>query len=230
LGIGGIKALTIHDQGNHKERDYGYYFHSREYSNSPGHPKLDVLLRSAPTGKHFDPEKLSITVASEDRGTEFLRVHHPWPGQEQHRACAGRVILQDRKGKKVEAFTFGGDLRIESEDMLTACVLTSPAPLLERTGTSSIAELLAEETEIIFAERRADWEPDHSAFKDRLTAADPFILYCICLESLKEKFEQYPPREDEFIQQFVHFLNTEIKTLHELDKWPVSLPTIADVL
>ena len=222
--------MTTHDQGNLKKREYGYYFHSREYSSSPGHPRLDVLLRSVPTGKHFDPEKISITVVSEDRGAELLRAHHPWPGQEQYRACAGRVILQDRRGKKVEVFTFGGDLRIESEEMLTACVLTSPAPILERTGTSSIPELLAEETEIIFAERRADWGPDHSTFKDRLTAADPFILYCICLESLKEKFEQYPPREDEFIQQFVHFLNTEIKTLHELDKWPGSLPTIADVL
>jgi hypothetical protein len=211
-------------------REYGYYFHSREHSDSPGHSRLEVLLRSVPTGKHFDPEKLSLTIASEQRGAELLRIHHPWPGQEQYRACAGRVILQDRKGKKVEAFTFGGDLWIESKETLTAGVLTSPAPILERTGTSSIPELLAEETEIIFAERHADWEPDDSTFKDRLTAADPFTLYCICLESLKEKFEQYPPREDEFIQQFVHFLNTEIKTLHELDKWPVSIPTIADVL
>jgi hypothetical protein len=222
--------LTLKDQGNLKEREYGYYFHSREHSDSPGHPQLDVLLRSVPTGKHFDPEKLSITVAPKHRGTEFLKVHHPWPGQEQYRACAGRVILQDRKGKKVEAFTFGGDLRIESEEMLTACVLTSPAPILERTGTSSIPELLAEETEIIFAERRADWEPDHSTFKDRISAVDPFTLYCVCLESLKEKFVRYPPIEDELIQQFVHFLDTEIKTLHELDKWPVSLPTISEIL
>lgn len=222
--------MTIHDQGNLHKRDYGYYFHTREYSDSPGHPRIDILLRSAPTGKHFDPEKLFITIASEQRGAELLGVNHPWSGQEQYRACAGRVILRDRKGKKVEAFTFGGDLRIESEGKLTACVLTSPAPILERTGTSSIPELLAEETEIIFAERRADWESDHSTFKDRLAAADPFILYCICLESLKEKFEQYPPREDEFIQQFVHFLNTEINTLHELDKWPVFLPAIAEIL
>ena len=222
--------MTISDQDNSMESEYGYYFHSREYSTSPGHPRFDVLLRSVPTGKHFDPEKLSLAIASEHRCTGLLKVNHPWPGQEQYRACAGRVILQDRKGKKVEAFTFGGDLRIESEEMLTVCVLTSPAPILERTGPSSIPELLAEETEIIFAERRADREPDHSTFKDRLAAADPFTLYCTCLESLKEKFERYPPREDEFIQQFVHFLNTEIKTLHELDKWPVSLPTISDVL
>jgi len=222
--------LTLHNQGNLKERDYGYYFHSREYSDSPGHPRLDVLLRSVPTGKHFDPEKLSLTAAPKHRGAELLRVQHPWSGQEQYRACAGRVILQDRKGKKVEAFTFGGDLRIESEEMLTACFLTSPAPILERIGTSSIPELLAEETEIIFAERRADWEPDQSTFKDRLTAADPFTLYCICLESLKEKFKRYPSRGDEFIRQFVHFLNTEIKTLHELDKWPVSIPTIDEIL
>ncbi len=140
------------------------------------------------------------------------------------------MILQDRKSKKVEAFTFGSNLRIESKKLITACLMTSPAPILERTGASSIPELLAEETEIIFAKRRADWEPDHNTFKDRLSAADPFTLYCICLESLKEKFERNPPRGDELIQQFVHFLNAEIKILHELDKWPPSLPTIADIL
>ncbi len=222
--------MNIHDQGNLMERYYGYYFHSREHLDSPGHPRLDVLLRSIPTRKHFDPEKLSIIVASEHRGTDFLRVHHPWPGQDQYRACAGHVILQDRKGKKVEAFTFGGDLRIESEEMLTACFLTSPAPILVLIGTSSIPMLLAEETEIIFAERRADWEADRSTFKDRLTAADPFTLYCVCLEAMKEKFERYPSRGDEFIQQLVHFLYTEIRTLHELDKWLVSVPTIAEIL
>jgi hypothetical protein len=192
------------------ERYYGYY--------------------SVPTGKHFDPEKLSLTVAPKHKGTELLRVQHPWPGQDQYRACAGHVILQDRKGKKVEAFTFGGDLRIESEEMLTVCFLTSPAPILVLIGTSSIPMLLAVETEIVFAERRANWELDRSTFKDRLTAADPFTLYCICLEALKKKFERYPSRGVEFIQQFVTFLNTEIKTLHELDKWPVSMPTVAEIL
>jgi hypothetical protein len=212
------------------ERYYGYYFHSREHPDSPGHPRLDVLLRFIPTRKHFDPEKLSISVASEHLGIELLRVHHPWPGHEKYQACAGHVILQDRKGKKVEAYTFGGDLCIEPEETLTACFLTSPAPILEINGISSIPILLAEETEIIFAERRADWEPDHSTFKDRLTAADPFILYCVCLEALKEKFERYPSRGDEFIQRFVQIINNEIKTLHELDKWPVSIPTIAEIL
>ena len=222
--------MTLHNQGNLKERDYGYYFHSREYSDSPGHPRLDVILRSVPTEKHFDPEKLSIIVASDHRGTEFLRVHHPWPGQDQYRACAGHVILQDRKGKKVEAFTFGGDLRIESEEMLTACFLTSPAPILELIGTSSIPVMLAEETEIIFAKRRADWESDHSTFKDRLTAASPFTLYCICLEALKEKFERYPSRGNEFIQQFIQFIHVEIKTLHESHEWPLYVPMIDELL
>ena len=210
--------------------ELGYFFHPRERPNAPGHPQLDVLMRSVPTEKHFDPEQLSLTVASEHRGTEFLRVHHPWSWLEQYRACAGRVILQDRKGKKVGAFTFGGDLRIESEEMLTACFLTSPVPILELIGTSSIPVLLAQETEIIFAKRRADWLPDNSTFKDRLTAANPFTLYCICLEALNEKFERYPSRGDEFIQQFVQFIRVEIKTLHELHEWPLYVPMIDELL
>lgn len=210
--------------------EYGYYFHSREHSDSPGHPRLDVFLRSVPTGKHFDPEKLSLTIASEHRGTESLKIRHPWSWLKQYRACAGRVILQDRKGKKVEAFTFGGDLRIESEETLTTCYLTSPAPILELMGTSSIPELMAEEMEIVFAERRARWEPDHTKFYDRLAEVDPLTLYFAFLEALKGKFEPFTVLGDELVQQFAHFIQHEIKALQDLHEWPIYLPTIDELL
>ena len=210
--------------------ELGYFFHHRERPNAPGHPQLDVLMRSVPTEKHFDPEQLSLTVASEHRGTEFLRVHHPWSWLEQYRVCAGRVILKDRKDKKVGAFTFGGDLHIESEEMLTTCFLTSPAPILELIGTSSIPVLLAVETEIIFAKRRAEWVHDPAIYDKRLSAADPLILYIACLEAIGDKFERYPSRGDEFIQQFVQFIRVEIKTLHELHEWPLYVPRIDELL
>ena len=73
-------------------------------------------------------------------------------------------------------------------------------------------------------------EEEFNEFEERLAAADPFSLYCVCLESLKGKFEQYPSKGDEFIRQFIRFLNTEIKALHELERWPVSVPTIAEIL
>ena len=218
------------DQTKSNEKEYGYFFHPRERSDSPGHPRLDVVLRSVPTKTHFDPIKMTLNVASGHENIEFIKLHHPWSMLEQYQACAGRVILQDRAGKKVEAFTFGGDLRIKSEDELMTGVLTSPAPILELISSSPISSLLAEETEIIFAERRAESKPDHTTFNKKLINADPLTLYCVCLEALREKFEHSRQRENEIIHHFAHFIQTEIKALHELKKWPARLPTVAELL
>jgi hypothetical protein len=218
------------DPYDFNEKEYGYFFHSREWSGSPGYPRLDVFLRSIPTQKHFDPMKMTLNVASEHKDIEFLKVHHPWSWREQYRVCAGRVILQDRKGKKVEAFTFGGDLRIEPGEELTIGVLTSPAPILELISTSSIPSLLAEETEILFAERRAEWEPDHTTFIKKLIKVDPLTLYFVLLEILREKFEHSQFRGNEAIQHFDHFIHNEISVLQELHKWPEQLPTVAELL
>jgi hypothetical protein len=218
------------DQYDFNEKEYGYFFHSREWSGSPGHPQLDVFLRSVPTEKHFDPIKMTCNVAVEGKDIEFIKVHHPWSLLEHYRACSGRVILQDRKGKIIEAFTFGGDLRIESKESLTIGILTSPAPILELTSTSSIPSILAEETEIIFAERRAEWEPDHTTFNKKLINADPLTLYCACLEALREKFEHSRLLDNDIIHHFAHFIQTEIKVLQKLDKWPERLPTVSKLL
>jgi hypothetical protein len=218
------------DQYDSNEKEYGYFFHSQERSDSPGHPQLDVFLRSVPTEKHFDPVKMTINVAVGGKDIEFIKVHHPWSLLEHYRVCSGRVILQDRKGKKVEAFTFGGDLQIESKEEVTIGNLTSPAPILELTSTSSFPSLLAEETEIIFAERRAEWEPDHTTFNKKLIMADPFVLYCACLEYLEVKYEHSHIRDDGVIQHFAQFLHDEIEALQGLHKWPVKLPTVAELL
>lgn len=227
---GGNNELTMSDQYNFNEKEYGYFFHPQERPDSPGHPQLDVFLRSVPTYQHFDPMKMTLNVALEHKDIEFLKVHHPWSLREQYQACAGRVILQDRTGKKVEAFTFGGDLRIESEEELTIGVLASSAPILELISTSSIPSLLAEETEILVAERRAEWEHDHATFIKKLIRADPLTLYCACLEDLRVKIDYSQLRDGEDIQHFAHFIYREIEALQELHKWPSRLLTVAELL
>jgi len=218
------------DQYKSNEKEYGYFFHPRERSDTPGYRQLDVFFHSVPTNKHFDPMNMTLNIAPEHNHIELIKIHHPWSLLEQYQVCAGRVILQDRKGKKTEAFTFGGNLRIKSEDELTIGVLTSPAPLLELVSTSSISSIFAEETEILFAERRAEWEPDHTTFNKKMIKADPLTLYCVCLEALREKFEHSRLRDSENIHHFAHFIQTEITVLQELNKWPARLPTVAKLL
>lgn len=212
------------------EKAYGYLYYPQERSDSPGHPRLDVFLRSVPTQQHFDPMTMILDVALGHNSIDILKVHHPWSLLEHYRVCAGRVIVQDRKGKKVEAFSFGGDLKIESKEELTIGVLTSPAPILELTSTSSMPSILAEETEILFAEKRAEWEPDHATFNKKLMMADPFTLYCACLEYWKAKYEHAHLIEDRVFQRFTLFIQNEIEALQELHKWPAQLPTIDDLL
>ncbi len=212
------------------EIELGYFYHPRERPNAPGHPRLDVLLRSVPSGKHFDPMRVRLSIVTKLGRIEFIKVRHPWPLLDHYRACAAGIILQDCKGNIVEAFTFGGDLRIETEDGLSTCVLTSPAPILELIETSSIPVILSEETEILLAERRAGWAHDPSIYDKRLSAADPLILYIACLEAIRKKFEHIPTEESELIREFGQFIHVEIKTLRELHEWPLYIPLIDELL
>ena len=83
---------------------------------------------------------------------------------------------------------------------------------------------------MLFAERRAKWEPDLSTFESRIAEAEPLSLYCACLEVLRGKFGKHSSREDEPIHKLVQFVSTEIHTLQDLKKWPALMPTIDDIL
>lgn len=196
------------------QHELGYYFHPRRDPNAPGHPRLDVVLRPAPTHLHFDPEWVRLGVASTHGGIETLTAHHPWRGLgRRYRACAGQVTWADRKDKTVKAFTFGGELRIESEEAHTICVLTSPAPIIYFVRGNFVPTMLAIEVGTLLAKRRAEWVHDLGAFEKMLVAAAPLALYRACLEALKEKFQNFDPgAQNESIRQFVRFLDRETRT------------------
>jgi hypothetical protein len=226
------------DQKASDEGELGYTFHPHLYPHAPGHPQLDIVLRAAPTGLHFDPKRVRLAVASASNGIEFLTVRHPWQWERHYRACIGQVSLHDHKNKIVEAFTFGGDLQITPEENRTTCVLSSPAPIVEvlpepLTRGPSVHMMLVEEVEALIAQRRATWDREHTpaAFDKRLAAAEPLTLYLACLEALKEKYAHFPHKaEDELTHQFVAFLHAEIEVLDELGTWPAHLPPLDDLL
>jgi len=213
--------------------DWGYEFYPRAYPHAPGHPRLDITIPKTPTGRHFDPVTVQLLVRARSHiksgGVETIRIHHPWPHESHFQACAGRIIIEDRYDKKVEAFTFGGNLNILIEERDTQCVFESPAPILELISTSSIATVLAEETEILLAERRAEWLPDIEAYEQRLTNVSPLDLYTTCLETLRQKHEHTQHLIEE-THQLIHFIHDEIHTLKEQNLWPDKVPTLAEVL
>jgi hypothetical protein len=125
----------------------------------------------------------------------------------------GRIVIEDRKNKTAEAFSFGGDVEIQTIQGLTRVVFKSPAPILSLGREQSNAYLLAQEAEVLLAERRAAWGNDEDGYEKRLAETDPLGLYHSILEMLRERFRHYPSTGNDAIQEFVHFLNVESRTL-----------------
>ncbi len=209
----------------------GYCFYPKQDSHDPGYPGLDIFLRAAPTGQHFDPERVELTIAAvtlQRTGTERLTVHHGWHGMDHYTVYPSRVILYDRDCKKVEAFTFGGKVHIAPEAKLTTVSLVSPAPILNlvQKYPHSIPLRLTSEVEALLAQRRAEWaQRDSNRFKLLLAETNPRTLYRSCLLSLYEKFMHLPHEaQSQGTDQFIHFLQDAVTDL------PVATPLLSELL
>lgn len=213
-------------------QDLGYLFSPPCHHDHPCHRQLDIAIHAIPTLQHYDPESARFPVFSDFRGFEYTKVHHPWRRIKNCRVIPGMVIMKDRVGKTVEAFTFGGNLHIETENEYTRCSLKSSAPILPLDIKPTVSTLLADEVKILLAQRRETWYEEHprTTFEEHLAIVDPFILYMFCLDALQNKFSHFPHPDPEYILKFRHFLGTEIQALHEKRLWPKYLPSIEKLL
>jgi hypothetical protein len=219
--------------GGPKGEELGYFFYPRSYPHAPGHPRLDITIPQTPTGRHFDPMTVRLLVRARSHITsvivETIRIHHPWPYESEFQACTGRIIIEDRHDKVVEAFTLGGNLNIVTKDTATKCILESSAPILELIDTNLLVISLVDEIEILLAERRAYWLPTIKTYEQRLVNISPLDLYTACLETLRQKYAQ-SHRQDEESYQLVHFISDEIGSLKKQCLWPDKVPTITEIL
>jgi hypothetical protein len=209
--------------------ELGYSFYPSEEPHNLGHPELKVIIRPTPGEKHYDPETVTCTIASPGGGGEVLRIQHPWVLDTHYRVCAGHFTLEDRKGKCVVAFTFGGELHLDSNETRTICRLTSTAPILEQSQPrASLERLLSEEVEILLAERRAAWLQDEWTYEKRLAAADPQPLYYACLAALREKIDRWPEWEEPVYREFKRFLHAALRPAS--GEAPLDIPLLTDLL
>lgn len=212
------------------EPNLGYDFHPGTAVRFPGHPQLDITLWEVPTQRHFDPEQVQFEITGGGR-PEKLTITHPWTGPRQFRVCAGRIYIDDRKHKRVEAFSFGGKLEITSKQELTICRLSSTAPIFDMVELDSLSTTIATEAEVLLAERRADWDPKHPhTFEQHLATAVPLELYACCLIALHEKYAPHLEHHDHLYHQLIHFVTHEIKFLQESGQWPPIVPPLAEIL
>jgi hypothetical protein len=212
------------------EPELGYDFHPGTADRFPGHPQLDITLWEVPTQRHFDPEQVHFEITGNGR-PEKLTISHPWTGPRQFRVCAGRIYIDDRKHKRVEAFSFGGNLEITTQQALTICRLSSTAPIFDMVKLDSLSTIMAMEAEVLLAERRADWDPQHPhTFEQHLATAVPLQLYACCLTVMHEKFAHYHKHHNPLYHQLTHFVTSEINLLQDTGQWPPIVPRLEEIL
>ena len=202
-----MQPLTAYaDPFEHLE--IGYWFEPYNDPHLPGHPKMLVILCAQPTHQHYDPESIEVPSVKDSHLT-IHRIHHLAPQHETVRVCAGTIIIRDRVNKEVEVFSLGGEMTVNSQLDLTACTYTSPAPIFDLLSDYSLDTLLAEEIEILLAQRRAAWAGHPAQFEARLARAEPRSLYIACLKVLHERYAQCSVPIDDPDYHLIHFLRSQ---------------------
>jgi hypothetical protein len=181
----------------------GYLYH---YPH-PDHPtnkfRMDIFIASTPTEHHFDVLRAHFCTKNAQESLTELIVIHPWTYEQSAHVCAGVIMMEDRKGKKEEAFTFGGQLTIAEQESQTVCRLVSTAPILEISGASSLQRFFIEEIEAILAMQRARYA-ELQTYEKKLCKADPFKLYQACLEELTKKLESFQHKDENYRQLLIY--------------------------
>ncbi len=195
--------------------ELGYVLYPPRRPSEPGYSRLDVNVCATNSGKHFDPYKVNATICTQN-GADFATIKHPWSAEKQYVVTAGTIHLEDHLGKSIEALTFGGELRIQESPECTACIFTSPAPIMIDYPQQSVSSLLVDEVEIMFAERKAALGDDPDKYERRLCQADPLALYYACLQAIIERMKHLPQAEDEMSVKFMHLMREEQRYLEEV--------------
>lgn len=205
----------------------GYLYHYPDLDHPADKFRLDIFISEIPTEQHFDVLRAHILVKTSKDAIEHLTIKHPWNYEKAARVCAGFVIMDDRKGKKEEAFTFGGQLKIELQELQTVCILTSSAPILEISGAAPLYRLFIEELEILLAKRQAAYS-DRYEYETKLSNTDPFELYQACMNELIQTFEQFPHKDEKYLQLLM-FLHMQKHRLEAAGLYRVLAPDLDEI-
>jgi hypothetical protein len=211
-------------------KNWGYYPLAKPHPGSPGHTGLLVAIRKEPTGKHFDPQMLHLRLRDEYGGAEWKTLSWLSPLEGVGHACPGTITLQDRLGKLVEFFTFGGSLGMTSGPGEMIYSLHSPAPVLELTAQEeTFPDQLAIETEEQLGKIEVKWGKDEKGFSRRLAEVDSLQFYLATLGSILRHYEQVDILEKAH-REFFAALRREREWLVQKRLWPAKPLALEDLL
>ena len=211
-------------------KNWGYYTLPKPHPDSLGHSGLLVAIRKESTGKHFDPQTLHLRLRDEYSGVRWRALSWLSPLEGPGHVCPGIVTLQDRSGKQVEFFTFGGSLEVTLEPEKMVYSLRSPAPVLELTAPKeTVPDQLAAETEELLGRIEVKWGTDEKGFSQRLAEVDSLQFYLATLGSILHHYEQAHILEETYHELFAA-LQREREWLVEKHLWPAKPSVLEDLL
>jgi hypothetical protein len=211
--------------------ELGYLISGTQHPSTLGCLQLDVNLYDRPTGQHFDPEQAAFPVANQEGEIKRRVIAHPWRSVKAFHVCVGRTILRDRLNKKVEAFSFGGELAIEVEKSYTECLLRSTAPIFALTDVHGLSVMFVSRVESLLARKHAEWKNDDCGFERRLVDVDPAMLFVAALAAVSWELEQTPTASRG--ERFWHHLGAirvAIQNMKRGGTWPTPTPSLDEML
>lgn len=212
-------------------RPWGYCLQPKFYPGGIGFSGLLVAVRPQPTEAHYDPESMQLRLRDENGAAQWVSLHQRAPFQRPGRICPGHITLNDRREKKVEFFTFGGEIRPVLTEALTVYAITSPVPILGITPPSlnTVAEKLALKAETALARADACWRRNRDGFRRQLGEVDPLTLYTAILEGVLCR-DDMPPILCARNRTLAQAARRERRWLQETGRWPASVPSVPEVL
>jgi len=197
----------------------GYYTLPHPHPESPGYSGLLVVLRQAPHG--HEPERIELRLHEWDGKTTMVHLHADRNQPLSHVVCPGQIVIRSRQEREATFYTFGGTLESEALSGETVFSLRSAAPVLELLPErETVANLLADETEVLFARAEAQQQLSSQQLLDRLVKAGPEAVYLAVLQSLLPKDEETAVSHH-FHDDFIKMLTHERNWYEKAGRWPL---------
>jgi hypothetical protein len=208
----------------------GYALLPKLHPESPGFSGLLVAIRQEPTNAHYDPESISLLIRNRNSLASKISFTLTSFCADMVQVCPGTVILTDRRGKRIDFFTFGGQLETTDRPEERIFFLYSPVPILEIfNDLNSFSDQLAFEVEGLLARQHAQWARDDEGFARKMAQVDPTQLY---LASLHEILARYGHNRDlrNSWSDFYSKLLAEKQWLESEHQWTGIGPGLGDLL
>ena len=214
------------------EMDIGYVFGEPAEGFEHSSNVLGINLFAQPTHHHFDPKQLILPVIDLDDHIAPMTMAHPWHNLMEYQLAAGIIEIIDRKDQKVEAFSFGGTLKIKVTEKRTSCLIYSPAPILsmETISNMNVGCLLPQEVQDLLAMQRAAYLSKHSAFAKKLKTIPPLTLFVSALKSINNKYALLPHEDSPHINDCHRIVSQALTRVIKQHPQLEQTPLIQDLL